>query len=114
MNNTELLKMYDVHFYKSNGSWPYSARGGGISDFLNDFQYEELINEALDYVNDLLAGGAYDYERDSISSDAYYIRIKNSIVSVYAGYGGGKYGVLQTIPLVDFKLILEEWLKFIS
>jgi len=29
MNITELLKMYEVNFYKSNdSSWPFSARGG--------------------------------------------------------------------------------------
>ena len=113
MDIIELLRKYDITFYKSNNSsWPYSSRGGMCAWFLNDFQDEDFINEALDYITELLAGGTQDYDKDLISSDAYFARIKDSMVKISAGYRSGN-GAIQIIPLSDFKLILEEWLKFI-
>jgi len=120
MNITKLLKMHDVKFNMKkydlvNETLP-TASGGGVAEFLDHFKDESEILEALDQLNYFLNGGVYNVDYESISIDLYtaVIDMEANVVGIYDNSGSGIYDSFQNIPVLDFKDILEEWLKFLK
>lgn len=111
----DLLKQYNVQFYKQirNGQTYYTAEGGGLAEFLRSYNHSDVVQEGLDSVNYVLNGGTPDDEHGVTSGQAYSAWFNNSTVKIYPSYGDTEQ-LLQTIPLGDFKQILELWLAFLN
>lgn len=84
-----------------------------MADFLNTFKNNRSIQEGLAYVDYYLGGGIFDYEKNSIASEAFTAWLGYDSVDIYPNIGDTEL-LLQTIPLKDFKSILQQWLLFLK
>lgn len=116
MDITELMKRYKLSFLRRKddlGELIHVSNGGWLGWHLDELQDEEDIEEILVYVVHLLNGGAHDYDKDRMSTNITYATIEGNNVEVEGAIGAGSRQV-EVVALADFKVILEEWLKFLK
>lgn len=114
--NTQLLEKYDVKFYKRKSDFgfiEYSATGGGLANFLRFFTDLDAIDEGLNNIDYYLSGEVDDYERNTLSSEMFTAWLDSDSADIYPSTGNTE-NLLQSIPLNDFKIILQQWLLFIN
>ncbi|RZK53032.1 MAG: hypothetical protein EOO87_13890 [Pedobacter sp.] len=115
MDITELIKHYKLSFFRRKddlGDLIHVSNGGWFGWHLNELQDEEDIEQILVYVAHLLNGGAHDYDKDHMSTNITYATIYGNNVEVRGAIGDGS-SAIEVITLLDFKVILEEWLRFL-
>jgi methylmalonyl-CoA/ethylmalonyl-CoA epimerase len=110
-----LLWQYDVQFLKevSNGHIRHIVKGGGVADLLSCNPDPEIILDGILNVDYYLNGGIDDYEKCTISTEIYTAWLNNKTANIYPSVGNTEL-LLQSIPLQDFKSILQLWLEFIK
>ncbi|MFW0715337.1 hypothetical protein [Pedobacter sp. N23S346] len=112
MNINELLKLHEINFGVDGLGWTH-AKGRGLAWFLNDLQDADFLPEIIDRCAEKLEGAPNHYEKDWFSYNVFSARLTDDRVEI-TGLSSVFAGVLQTIPLRDFKMILEKWLEFLE
>ncbi len=96
-----------------SGNINYIARGGGMAEFLSYYTDLTGIAAWISNIDHYLDGGIVDYEKNTVSSELYTAWLDNSTADIYPNTGNTEH-LLQSIPLQDFKSIIQQWATFVS
>lgn len=95
-----------------NGKSRHVARGGGLAEFLDSYTDQISISQGLENVDYYLNGGSPDYEHCAVSSELYTAWLNAHTADIYSSTGDTG-NLLQSIPLQDFRSILQLWQAFL-
>ncbi len=99
----------------TDGRIRHFVRGGdAIGDFLDSLDDLDIIDAGLSNVNYYINNGVYDSDKEYISSDLYSARLDNSDVDIYFDAGDECDVSLMTLPIEDFREILQAWKDFLQ
>jgi hypothetical protein len=92
----------------------FVSGGGAIGDFLDTLNDLDIINEGLSNADYYINGGAYDSDKEFVSSNAYSALLDHSEASIYFPFGDDSHIPLITLPIKDFREILQAWKDFLQ
>jgi hypothetical protein len=115
MDIPALLIHRNVTFLKdySGKLTTYSARGGGLANFLDSFTDLDDINHGIKNVQYYIDGGIFDYNHNTVSTPIFTAWLDNKTADIYPSTGNTEM-LLQTVPLEEFKAILVAWRSFLQ
>ena len=113
-----IVSQYGINFHRvkdDDGRIISIVRGGeALGCFLDSLNDIDIINEGLSKADYYINGGAYDSDKEYVSSDAYSALLDNSEASIYFPAGDDSHIPLQTLPIEDFRDVLQAWKDFLQ
>ncbi len=109
----DLLKKYNVQFFKSlpDSNIQPVATGSALADFLTTSHYIDSLEEVLAIIDHHLMGGEFDPEKGTVKSEIYTGWISGGDV-VFFGLPPLDNVWQQSVPLQDFRDIVQLWIDF--
>ena len=91
---------------------PNCDGNSALANFLDTTIYQDTLQEGIQRCNGYLNNQINPDGVNSINGEVYIAIFDTSSVEIYSHFGDQNQ-ILQTIPLNDFKIIVEMWYNFI-
>ena len=111
----DILNQYNLSFRNTSvfGTFQPNCQGNsGLSNFLDTTLYQDTLKEGIQRCSEYLKNQINPDGINSINGEVYIAVFDTTSVEIYSHFGDHNQ-ILQTLPLNDFKIILEMWYNFL-